>query len=262
MFHDTIFKTHITPLLLNTKSHFESHGVPSDHGYEHACSVAFNAEMALHWQRGTRCILPVEIEMAIYCAALLHDADDRKFFSSANFSNAVAVVTSSIPSALFDNRAITFEQFVALVVEMISLVSASKNKNTVVEDRWKLIPRDADRVEALGGIGVLRCHLYTINAGRPFFTETTPRVSSEEELDALLAKCDFEQYNGNSASGIDHYYDKLLHIGKMSSENGYLQDLADKRMLKMRNFVIHFGKFGDIDHDYIEHLTAKFEGRY
>ncbi len=48
-------------------------------------------------------------------------------------------------------------EFVDLVLEMISLVSCSKNVDSLpptVGETWKLIPRYADRLEAIGEPGL------------------------------------------------------------------------------------------------------------
>src|SRR5204863_4319085 len=85
-----------------------------------------------------------------YCiilAALLHDADDRKFFGDSNYKNA-RYLLRKIP-----------EGDVELVVHMIDLVSTSKNGNStpVASSGWLLIPRYCDRLEAVGKIGIERC---------------------------------------------------------------------------------------------------------
>jgi hypothetical protein len=52
---------------------------------------------------------------------------------------------------------------------------------------------------------------------------------------------------GYSTSLIDHFYDKLLHIRRLSSGSRTLQKLADERHCIMVNFVLDFGKNGMID---------------
>jgi hypothetical protein len=63
---------------------------------------------------------------------------------------------------------------------MINLVSASKNGNNIPIDAQYypelLWPRYADRVEAIGKIGIIRCYLYNMHkTNRPLFVESTPR---------------------------------------------------------------------------------------
>jgi HD superfamily phosphodiesterase len=69
-----------------------------------------------------------------------------------------------------------------LVVRMISLVSASGNgngKDDVTQDEpWVLWPRYADRLEALGAIGVHRAISYANKGKRMFALPSTPRVSN------------------------------------------------------------------------------------
>lgn len=260
IFENTLFAPFIPHLHNNTSDHFTTSNVSTDHGYVHAVRVAHNALNAIQWQRNAGLTLPLEIEFAIYCASLLHDADDRKFFNGIGYSNAVNILQTSIPRAVFDSdRTISYEEFLNLIVEMIDLVSTSKNKNRVVDEIWKLIPRDSDRVEALGGIGIIRCYAYSSNSGVSIFTENTPRIKNEEQLsNFLMSSKGLDQYSGSSASCIDHFYDKLIFIGDMKSKNGWLQSIADKRLSKMYRFLFYFGEHGSVDQSYVEYLSRKY----
>ena len=111
--------------------------------------------------------------LALRLAALLHDADDRKYFTQTNpdlkYENAVQIVKD-----VTDNI-----QVVDQVCEMISYVSASGNGNSVpqscVEKPYLLWPRWSDRLEAIGTIGMVRCYQYNTECGAPLSCDTTPK---------------------------------------------------------------------------------------
>lgn len=223
-------------------------GVPDDHGYKHVSNVVNNVERALSMESN----LTSQQRQSILMAAWLHEVDDRKIFKTENYENARKILTIAGVD----------EDTTKLCIELIDLVSCSKNKNCIVHDKWKLIPRDADRIEALGAIGIYRCYEYSKRIGNPLYTEDTPRARSIKELYNIATKDRFHQYDGHSKSMIDHFYDKLLHIGVMESGNIKLQRLAKEKIKMMEEFCLEFGKTGTIDEFYVQTLDMYPEDRY
>lgn len=227
--------------------------VDSSHGLDHALIVVGHVEEAL---KELTTPLSEDIVLAIKLAALLHDADDRKFFStSRELMNARQIL---------DPLEISPETF-DLVLKMIDLVSCSKNGNSRegVGEEWMLYPRFADRLEALGEIGLVRCWFYTYHVGRPLFTEETVRPKSLEELRQVASPERFNRYVSmkgkvDSVSFIDHFYDKLLHIGEVGS-NLYFKKEATLRLRIMEEFLIKFGQTGQIDEVYLQKLADKYK---
>ncbi|CAH6418501.1 Hypothetical protein POVN_LOCUS218 [uncultured virus] len=126
-----------------------------------------------------------------------------------------------------------------LVLEMIDLVSASQNGNRTVKDKWKLVPRDADRLDALGKTGVQRCYDYTRSVGNPLCCADTPLAVNETQLTLIMKGRTLEDYvkgGGKSASMMDHFTDKLFHLGTMASEDVNLQRIADREMEPLKAF--------------------------
>jgi len=197
---------------------------------------------------------PAWRRLALVLAALLHEADDDKIFKKAGGSdNTVQVLRETLPTC--DRK----QEMIDLVVEIISLVSAraNKNKQTAEDERWKLIVRDADRLEAVGEVGIARCYAYNSKVGMPLFLESTARPKSEEDLWAAVATPErFAAYD-KSLSMVDHYYDKLLHVCVCSSGNAYLEERMKDKRQTMVDFVMHFAKEGSVDVDYLDALRAK-----
>ena len=117
--------------------------------------------------------------MALRLAALLHEADDHKYFKEEEKN--VRRILREILSGLEDAKMIEEE-----VEEMISYVSASGNGNKVpgsaVGDPTLLWPRFCDRLEAIGTIGAVRCYQYNSEKGDPLMIKTTPRPNTEKEV--------------------------------------------------------------------------------
>ena len=203
--------------------------VPPSRGIHHCFSVLAHVDEALEYET----ISEQEVQ-AVRLAALLHEVDDHEFFDTKDYANARSILkTCEVPDYIS-----------YITIEMIDLVSCSNHNFVGRGERWKFIPRDADRLEALGDIGILRCYEYTLSIGNPIILPSTPRPKTLEELESVATLQRFENYKGKSdirpqsSSMIDHYYDKLLHIGIMSSGNQYLCKCARTRMKTTTDFVM------------------------
>ena len=108
----------------------------------------------------------------IALAALLHDADDHKLFYTENNENARTFLKNAgIPESRMEQ-----------IVETINAVSFSKNQGKVPGTIEAKIVQDADRLDALGAIGIARTFAYGGEHGRPL------------------------------SDSVQHFYDKLLRL--------------------------------------------------
>lgn len=248
-------------------------GVCDSHGKWHARKVLRNARCALMVatfaavsavaSTGHFVSIPELEVLAILLAALLHDLDDRKLFPDhKNYENARRVMKKVCESRGDpDDKAGLGDR----VISMISYVSTSGNGDEVPEEfkdhPWVLIPRWADRLEAVGRkVGIPRCAQYTKGIRRPLFTERTKRARTEEELWKIATPERYRLYTqggideegkerkkGESESMIDHFYDKLLHIGRVTTGNAFLDSEFAKRHTEMVQFVLKFGRTGKVE---------------
>jgi len=220
----------------------EENSVCPSHGLQHAMAVVRHTEKALQ-ASGFLATMSNDEILTVLLAALLHDADDRKLFPK----NPVGAYINARRIMEAVNSSLTLR-----VLQLVKLVSTSENGNSIPveakERPYVLYPRYADRLEALGEIGIWRCWQFTQTSQRPFFLETTPRVKTENELKRVATPERFEQYQktGKSESMMDHFYDKLLHIGHLHSGNSYLEMEAAKRYRQMVTFVLEFGQTGKL----------------
>jgi len=81
------------------------------------------------------------------------------------------------------------------------------------------VVQDADRLDAIGAVGVARCLMLSGALGRPLYTDEDP-FCEQREAD-----------NGRSA--VDHFYAKLLQIaGRMQTESGRREARSRTEFLK------------------------------
>lgn len=214
----------------NALKELMNHHSVGGHNYDHFLAVEDHALKALKCES-----LDERTKLQIRLASLLHDADEPKMFKTNNNDNARTLLYLGH----FDDN------FIEGVIEMINLVSCSKNGDNPVPIHWMAIPRDCDRLEAIGEVGIQRCIEYNNHIKMPKHCSETPRANTIEEVFLCATFDRFKAYmNGQpSASMIDHFYDKLLHIGKASalvSQNKYILEEANRRTDVMAEFVVDY----------------------
>ena len=200
------------------------------HSIEHAKSVLKHAINAL--ESLTESLSENNIKCILY-ASLLHDADDKKFFPlNTNYEN-VRNILESEPKEIVDN-----------VIEIIELVSSSINGDKIPkkckDKEWMLIPRYADRLEAIGMVGLVRTFIFTLKKGRELYLPTTPMPKMISEIWKVASIKRYKNYSGASASMLDHFYDKLLRLGKFPITNKYLNNESKKRIKPLLDFLLFF----------------------
>ena len=90
-------------------------------------------------------------------AALLHDADDHKLFCTENNANARSFLSA---------RGVSPEE-TERICRAVNAVSFSQNRGKRPETLEGRIVQDADRLDALGAIGIARTFAYGGEHGRP-----------------------------------------------------------------------------------------------
>lgn len=215
--------------------------VDVSHGLQHACAVLEHVQNAISVADMP---LSKSRRSSIELAALLHDADDRKYFNTQNYENAKNIMNScNVPAEIADET-----------IRIIDLVSGSKNGNRVppecIAEPELLWTRWADRIEAIGINGVVRCWQYNEENHRLISSDFTPQPQTREEALALVTNERFEIYQqtGESASMIDHYYDKLLHVVSVTPEmvqNPYLEAQLRDNVTPLLDVCVAYTNGGD-----------------
>lgn len=161
--------------------------------------------------------------LAVELAALLHDIADAKFNNgdetlaldiAFDFMDSMKLPKSTIDDVLF-------------VIENISFKGGEINyisKTTILK-----IVQDADRLDALGAIGIARTFSYGGYKQRPMYDPAKPPIMGMTK----------EKYRKNDGPTINHFYEKLFLLKElMNTKSG--KELAEKRHLFMQQFVNQF----------------------
>ena len=123
-------------------------------------SGGHDAEHSLRVYRGALRIAAGEPDCEkeiVALAALLHDADDHKLFHTENNANARSFLTA---------QGVAPEK-IEEICRAVNAVSFSQNRGRRPETLEGRIVQDADRLDALGAIGVARTFAYGGEHGRP-----------------------------------------------------------------------------------------------
>ncbi len=156
----------------------------------------------------------------IEMAALLHDLDDWKL----NKGSEESKIKKWLTSIGFSEEKTTE---VVNIVEQVSFKGAGvETRATSIEAQ---IVQDADRLDAIGAIGIARTFAYGGNRGRLIYhPDSKPEMHSS-----------FEDYKKTTAPTINHFYEKLLLLkGRMNTETA--KKMAEKRHNFMEVFLKQF----------------------
>jgi uncharacterized protein len=163
-------------------------------------------------------------------SALLHDIADPKFH------NGDETIAPTISREFLEQQNVSEEtiQKVLFVIENISF----KNRDQAPVDppiELKIV-KDADRIDAIGAIGVAR----TFNFGG-FKNNLMYHPDIEPKLG--MSKEEYKKSNGTT---INHFYEKLLLLkDMMNTEKG--KKMAEERHNYMLNFLDQFYKEWNVD---------------
>lgn len=154
-------------------------------------------------------------------AALLHDVADYKI--AGDEATGLARVRGWLEAHAAD--ATTIAQVMEIIATM-SFAGGQRPAMTTLEGR---IVQDADRLDALGAIGVARAFAYGGAKGRALYD---PEQPPREQMSA-------EAYRAQPAPTINHFYEKLLLL-KDRLNTGHARQLAERRHQFMLAFLDQF----------------------
>ena len=170
----------------------------------------------------------VDLEM-VELIALLHDVDDRKL-SPRTHDNV-----DRAREFLYKNDVDPVRR--KAILNSIRKLSFKGTGATVPETLEGRIVQDADRLDAMGAIGIARAFAFGGSRGKNIYDpKQDPNLNMTEEL-----------YNSGQSTAINHFYEKLLRLkDMMNTETG--KAMAEHRHAYMESFLKEFygeweGKF-------------------
>ena len=129
-------------------------------------------------------------------AALLHDIADWKFHDGDYEAGPRAAREWLLSQG-------TAEEVIQRVETVIREVSfKGLGVATPVSSLEAALVQDADRLDAIGAIGIARAFAYGGHKGRPLHDAAVPPVAHDS----------FASYQKNTAPTLNHFYEKLLHL--------------------------------------------------
>jgi uncharacterized protein len=168
-------------------------------------------------QESTADLLVVEL------GALLHDIADSKFHNgdekigpekAAQFMRSLEIPIKTIESVVFIIKNISFK--------------GGSNEHISKTLELKIV-QDADRMDAIGAIGIARTFNYGGYKNHKIYDPEIPPLTSQTK----------EQYKNSDAPTLNHFYEKLLLLKDlMNTETG--KKLAQQRHDFMQQFLNQF----------------------
>ncbi len=157
--------------------------------------------------------------------ALLHDIADAKFH------NGDEEIGPEKASAFLKDLDISEKQgeHVIQIIRHISFKNSLEGSKSDFDSRELQVVRDADRLDAMGAIGIARAFNYGGHAGRKLYD---PEVAPNPKMDKAA-------YKKNTGPTLNHFYEKLLLLKDlMHTKTGKI--LAEKRHQYMLDFLEEF----------------------
>lgn len=187
----------------------------SGHDWYHCFRVRTTAcELAKH-ESGC------DIEIVIY-AALLHDIPDPKLVSDIAAADKECVELMhklNLPQGKIDH--------VMSIIHSLSFKGA--NVDTTMRTIEGKVVQDADRLDAIGAIGVARCFAYSGSVGTMMYDPQEKPVLHNSEA----------EYRKHKGSAIAHFSEKLLLLkDMMQTRSG--RAVAESRHEYLNNFLNQF----------------------
>lgn len=191
------------------------HNAEGGHDWFHIQRVFNNAKLIAETENADLFVVKL--------GALLHDIADSKFH------NGDETLGPKIASEFLTTQEVSSE-VTTHVVNIIENISFKGGNETQQFRSLELdIIQDADRLDALGAIGIARTFNYGGFKGRSLYN---PKIKPDLEMSK-------EAYKASTAPTINHFYEKLLLL-KERMNTGTGRKIAEQRHRYMEHFLDQF----------------------
>ncbi len=163
-------------------------------------------------------------EFIVSLGALLHDIADAKFY------NGDETIGPKMARKFLENQEVDESTIVHVenIINYISFKSSLEKRKKFSSPELDVV-QDADRLDAIGAIGIARCFNYGGFKNRALYNpEIPPNLNMTKK-----------EYKKSTAPTINHFYEKLLLLkDKMNTSTG--RRIAADRHLYMEQFLAQF----------------------
>lgn len=178
----------------------------ASHDFQHIERVYKNAETILQEE-------PTADGETVLLAVLLHDVSDAKYTNTKDEENRI-----------LNELQLSAEQTQQIrdIIESVSFNGGNEVEAKTIEAK---IVRDADRLDAIGAVGIARTFAYGGAKGRQLYND-------QEEARFNMSA---EDYRSKSTASVTHFYEKLLLLKDLMVTN------KGKKMAEERHeFMVSF----------------------
>ncbi|MGO1060051.1 HD domain-containing protein [Planococcus sp. FY231025] len=187
----------------------------ASHDWQHIERVRQNAREILKTQKADAFV----VEMAV----LLHDVSDPKYKKHGEDPEAEILASLGLDEEQKEH-----------ITDIISAVSFKGGNGKAPASIEAEIVQDADRLDAIGAVGIARTFAYGGAKGRKLYDwQEEPRLEMTEE-----------EYRSKPTSSTTHFYEKLLKLkDSINTEAG--RQIAEERHAFMLSFLEQLQKETD-----------------
>jgi uncharacterized protein len=174
----------------------------ASHDFAHVERVTRNAISIFHQEKASHDLNP----FTVLLGALLHDVEDRKYSTSLGLEQS-AIQKTLLDCGLSQDYAGTIKKLVDGVSYSSEIKDPNRVRELILEIPELAVVQDADRLDAIGAIGIARC--FTFGGAKAVRSLT---------------------------DSVQHFREKLLKLeGMMKTEAG--KQIAVERSLRIRDFI-------------------------
>lgn len=187
----------------------------SSHDWQHIERVLHNAEKLMENEPSDRFLVELSI--------LLHDVSDPKYCKEGEDPEGAILSSLDLPDSIREK--------IKQIIRQVSFKGGNGGAATSIEAK---IVQDADRLDAIGAVGIARTFAYGGAKGRSLYDwNEQPRTHMTEV-----------EYRSKPTSSTTHFYEKLLLLKDgMNTETG--KQIADGRHQFMLSFLEQLKKETD-----------------